>query len=149
MWATQNCGLLQESKRNVSRWSHWIWVFVRTTNIHIIANSLFACSFRNKLQEQAESIGLPTFVVADAGRTQVCSFHWENSAEFIFQFLSSPQTDEIVIIVVKYGFWCSLQELQLTTPYPWCSFSASWVDYFLCLERGGENGLQYSKLPVL
>uniref|UniRef100_A0A7C8ZFX9 peptidyl-tRNA hydrolase n=1 Tax=Opuntia streptacantha TaxID=393608 RepID=A0A7C8ZFX9_OPUST len=27
----------------------------------------------NKLQEQAESIGLPTFVVADAGRTQVAA----------------------------------------------------------------------------
>lgn len=26
---------------------------------------------RNKLKEAAESIGLPTFVVADAGRTQV------------------------------------------------------------------------------
>jgi len=27
--------------------------------------------FRNKLKEAAESIGLPTYVVADAGRTQV------------------------------------------------------------------------------
>lgn len=27
---------------------------------------------RNKLEEAADSIGLPTFVVADAGRTQVC-----------------------------------------------------------------------------
>lgn len=29
------------------------------------------CSIRNKLKEAAENIGLPTFVVADAGRTQV------------------------------------------------------------------------------
>jgi len=28
---------------------------------------------RNKLKEAAENIGLPTFVVADAGRTQVLS----------------------------------------------------------------------------
>ncbi|CAI9093551.1 OLC1v1029075C2 [Oldenlandia corymbosa var. corymbosa] len=28
----------------------------------------------NKLKEAAEDIGLPTFVVADAGRTQVCTF---------------------------------------------------------------------------
>ncbi|KAG5591522.1 hypothetical protein H5410_042036 [Solanum commersonii] len=31
------------------------------------------CSIRNKLKEAAEDIGLPTFVVADAGRTQVAS----------------------------------------------------------------------------
>lgn len=29
------------------------------------------CYIRNKLKEAAENIGLPTFVVADAGRTQV------------------------------------------------------------------------------
>lgn len=29
------------------------------------------CPIRNKLKEAAENIGLPTFVVADAGRTQV------------------------------------------------------------------------------
>lgn len=29
------------------------------------------CAIRNKLKEAAEDIGLPTFVVADAGRTQV------------------------------------------------------------------------------
>jgi len=31
---------------------------------------------RNKLKETAESIGLPTFVVADAGRTQVILHIW-------------------------------------------------------------------------
>lgn len=31
----------------------------------------FEHSTRNKLREAAESVGLPTFVVADAGRTQV------------------------------------------------------------------------------
>lgn len=31
---------------------------------------------RNKLKETAESIGLPTFVVADAGRTQVILVTW-------------------------------------------------------------------------
>ncbi|XVF35432.1 hypothetical protein REPUB_Repub18cG0145300 [Reevesia pubescens] len=44
LWATQNSSYMQESTRNVSR---------------------------NKLREAAENIGLPTFVVADAGRTQV------------------------------------------------------------------------------
>ncbi|KAF6164180.1 hypothetical protein GIB67_010150 [Kingdonia uniflora] len=44
MWPTQNCCLMQKPTRNVSR---------------------------NKLKGAAESIGLPTFVVADAGRTQV------------------------------------------------------------------------------
>ncbi|THG20069.1 hypothetical protein TEA_000622 [Camellia sinensis var. sinensis] len=44
MWTTQNSCHMQESTRNVSR---------------------------NKLKEAAENIGLPTFVVADAGRTQV------------------------------------------------------------------------------
>lgn len=29
--------------------------------------------YRNNLKEAADSIGLPTFVVADAGRTQVFS----------------------------------------------------------------------------
>lgn len=32
---------------------------------------LFVHSIRNKLKEAADSIGLPTFIVADAGRTQV------------------------------------------------------------------------------
>ncbi|CAL5431746.1 unnamed protein product [Camellia sinensis] len=44
MWTAQNSCHMQESTRNVSR---------------------------NKLKEAAENIGLPTFVVADAGRTQV------------------------------------------------------------------------------
>ncbi|KAL0372142.1 UNVERIFIED_CONTAM: putative peptidyl-tRNA hydrolase 2 [Sesamum calycinum] len=44
LWATKNSCYMQESARNVSR---------------------------NKLKDAAESIGLPTFTVADAGRTQV------------------------------------------------------------------------------
>ncbi|CAK7353182.1 unnamed protein product [Dovyalis caffra] len=44
IWTAQNSCYVQESTRNVSR---------------------------NKIREAAEDIGLPTFIVADAGRTQV------------------------------------------------------------------------------
>jgi peptidyl-tRNA hydrolase len=44
-WAAKDSRHLQKPARNVSR---------------------------NKITEAAESVGLPTFVVADAGRTEVC-----------------------------------------------------------------------------
>lgn len=42
-------------------------------------------SIRNKLKEAAEGIGLPTFVVADAGRTQVTPFFIQLRNQMSFQ----------------------------------------------------------------
>lgn len=40
---------------------------------NLLDNGFFFPIIRNKLWEAAEKTGLPTFVVADAGRTQVTS----------------------------------------------------------------------------
>lgn len=37
----------------------------------ILKTTLLSSARRNKITEAAESVGLPTFVVADAGRTEV------------------------------------------------------------------------------
>ena len=74
-WATQISRHMQELTRNVSKDLTGNYFLVNMSRLHhlYLKVPLFCCSalFRNKLKEAAESIGLPTFVVADAGRTQV------------------------------------------------------------------------------
>lgn len=71
LWPTQNRCDLQESTRNVII-LFCCQYFNFTFQIGTLwPNSLLCLIIRNRLKEEADNIGLPTFVVADAGRTQV------------------------------------------------------------------------------
>lgn len=101
MWAAENSCNMQESTWNVSRWFLFRWCNLLNNKhmkssgfwkLLVIAEkweegmrewgkdclfklhfclTYFFSQIRNKLKDAADNIGLPTFVVADAGRTQV------------------------------------------------------------------------------
>ena len=75
MWATKDSRHLQKPARNVSfdkmtHQPHIVTLLLMSMSCCVSIN-IFLSDIRNKIAEAAESVVLPTFVVADAGRTEV------------------------------------------------------------------------------
>ncbi|KAF9681101.1 hypothetical protein SADUNF_Sadunf06G0190500 [Salix dunnii] len=90
IWTAQNSCYMQESTRNLPN-----FIMLKSSSL---SNSWSTISLltRNKIREAAENFGLPTFVVADAGRTQL--------GQRLFLLLDLGQKNQLTQLQGNCGF---------------------------------------------